>query len=227
MKRNLVNVLTRALLNVNRGQRVRSSSPTKVNVGAGLAVAPGWINIDGSLNSWVSRRPMWVRRVGYKVSGAREYYSWEFYNATLEENCFVFHDVNFGMPFEDSAVDFVYSSHFLEHLPKCDAARLLRDCFRILKPDGVIRVVVPDLEHAWTMYQTGEKDRMLHDFFFTATDTTFSQHRYAYDFELLSRGLRGAGFSKVERCGYQIGRTPDLCLLDNRAEYSLFVEAQK
>ena len=40
----------------------------------------------------------------------------------------------------------VYHSHLLEHFSKCDARKLLKECFRVLKTGGVIRIAVPDLE---------------------------------------------------------------------------------
>ena len=49
-------------------------------------------------------------------------------------------------PTDDSTVDFVYSSHFLEHLYRADAQRILRESFRVLKLGGTIRISVPDLE---------------------------------------------------------------------------------
>ncbi len=50
------------------------------------------------------------------------------------------------LPFDDSSIDIVYSSHVLEHFPKCFAPKFLQECYRILKKGGIIRVVVPDLE---------------------------------------------------------------------------------
>lgn len=55
-------------------------------------------------------------------------------------------DVRKGLPFADQAFDAVYCSHVLEHLPQQQAANLLRHMHRVLRPGGVIRVVVPDLE---------------------------------------------------------------------------------
>ena len=57
-----------------------------------------------------------------------------------------------GIPFPDNTFEFVYHSHLLEHLPKSKAAGVLKECCRVLKPGGVIRVVVPDLEHITRLY---------------------------------------------------------------------------
>jgi len=51
-----------------------------------------------------------------------------------------------GIPFPDESFDIVYHSHLLEHFTKPGAADFLKECLRVLKPGGVIRVAVPDLE---------------------------------------------------------------------------------
>jgi hypothetical protein len=66
---------------------------------------------------------------------------------------------------------------------------------------------------------------MLHDYFFTGEDNSFSKHRYAYHFEMLEKLCRTVGFSRVFRRDFRTGQTPDLEILDNRPEYSLYVEA--
>jgi ubiquinone/menaquinone biosynthesis C-methylase UbiE len=55
------------------------------------------------------------------------------------------HDVRKGLPFENNSLSAVYSSHMLEHLYFEEARRLLDECYRILEPRGVLRIVVPDL----------------------------------------------------------------------------------
>lgn len=57
-----------------------------------------------------------------------------------------------GVPLPDGAADFVYHSHVLEHLTRQDGERFLRECHRILKPGGVLRIAVPDLEDAAREY---------------------------------------------------------------------------
>ena len=55
-------------------------------------------------------------------------------------------DLRKGVPFPDNTFDAVYHSHFIEHLNRTEAGLLLKECFRVLKSDGIIRVAVPDLE---------------------------------------------------------------------------------
>ena len=57
-----------------------------------------------------------------------------------------------GVPFKSKSVDVVYHSHLLEHLVAEDGQILLEECFRVLKPKGILRVVVPDLESICKAY---------------------------------------------------------------------------
>lgn len=56
------------------------------------------------------------------------------------------HDLRKGIPFPDSVFDVVYHSHVLEHIDIDSAPVFLGECRRVLKKNGVMRVVVPDLE---------------------------------------------------------------------------------
>ncbi|TWT82872.1 hypothetical protein CA13_43350 [Planctomycetes bacterium CA13] len=62
------------------------------------------------------------------------------------------YDLRRGLPYEPKQFDAVYHSHVLEHLAPADAANMLRDCFRVLRPGGIVRVVVPNLEAIATAY---------------------------------------------------------------------------
>jgi predicted SAM-dependent methyltransferase len=61
-------------------------------------------------------------------------------------------DIRRGVPFESGTVDVCYSSHVLEHLRRDDAVRFIREQHRVLKRDGIIRIVVPDLERICRNY---------------------------------------------------------------------------
>lgn len=51
-----------------------------------------------------------------------------------------------GIPFEYESFDVVYHSHVLEHFSKHDGEKFIQECFRVLKPNGILRIAVPDLE---------------------------------------------------------------------------------
>jgi len=62
------------------------------------------------------------------------------------------HNLLEGFPFQDRSFTAVYSSHVLEHFPLPEAHFLLQESFRVLKPGGIIRIVVPDLENTCREY---------------------------------------------------------------------------
>jgi ubiquinone/menaquinone biosynthesis C-methylase UbiE len=60
-------------------------------------------------------------------------------------------------PYEDNSVDIIYTSHALEHLPWDRIDLVLKDCFRVLKPEGLFRIVLPDVDTMWKVLQSGSK----------------------------------------------------------------------
>lgn len=62
------------------------------------------------------------------------------------------HNICQGLPLPDESCDVVYNAALLEHLRHSDATDLLIECHRVLKPDGIIRVGVPDLEKICRIY---------------------------------------------------------------------------
>jgi SAM-dependent methyltransferase len=179
-------------LGITRLKRNRQIKPeqgmTKVNLGAGLIVAPGWYNIDGHMRTFFSTWPIFVLKLLYRViQTSNQQYTEEEYCRILKTNRFIHHDLKYGVPFPNGTVDFLYASHLLEHLHKDEAERLVREGFRVLKKGGVFRVCVPDLAYAFSLYQKGVKVRSLD----------------------------------------RQGKTPDIEILDNRPEETLFAEAFK
>jgi predicted SAM-dependent methyltransferase len=229
--RRIVETSTQLIGRLKRNQRKSipsQFSPVKVNLGCGLAVTAGWVNIDGSLNALVSTLPRPLYRLAYRLTGASRYYSEDEYCRLLRDHYFIHHDLAHSIPLANGVADFVYSSHFLEHLFRRDGENILAESFRVLKPGGTIRVVVPDLAYALSLYSAGEKEKMLLDNFFVEDDDSYyARHKYMYDFAMLDDALKRAGFHDIRRCEFRKGHAPDLASLDNRPDESLFVEATR
>jgi SAM-dependent methyltransferase len=71
-------------------------------------------------------------------------------------------DLRDGVPFPDRSFDVVYHSNFLEHLDRAAAPDFLRECLRVLRPDGLLRMVVPDLEQRARNYLTALEEIRVH-----------------------------------------------------------------
>ena len=62
------------------------------------------------------------------------------------------HDLSRGIPFPDNSVDVIFHSNMLEHLDREVAPEFLAEAFRVLKPGGIHRIVVPDFEQDCAKY---------------------------------------------------------------------------
>ncbi|MGK7931026.1 MAG: methyltransferase domain-containing protein [Microcystaceae cyanobacterium] len=71
---------------------------------------------------------------------------WVNVDLTSDSEDVIAYDIRRKLPYPDNYFDACYSSHVLEHLTKEEANYFLKECCRILKPNGIVRIVVPDLE---------------------------------------------------------------------------------
>jgi predicted SAM-dependent methyltransferase len=202
-----------------------STGTVKINIGSELTVAEGWINIDSGFYALISGFPDFIKKLAYQSTDAHLRFEEEEFISILKNHTFVFHNAENGLPFPSNSVQYIYSSHFLEHLYKDDAKKLLREAYRVLKPGGKIRLCIPDLHYAFSLYQKGNREQAL-AFFFDGVGYTYA-HRYMYDFESLRSILYEVGFDRVSRFSYKIGEVPDIEKLDNKPDETLYVEATK
>ena len=72
--------------------------------------------------------------------------SWINIDITSNFPMVISHNILKGLPFQPYTFDACYSSHVLEHLTQEQAKALLIECMRVLKSNGIVRLVVPDLE---------------------------------------------------------------------------------
>ena len=131
----------------------------------------------------------------------------------------VYLDVTKPFPFDNVLFDFISSEHLIEHLSWGDGRRMLLECYRVLKPGGIIRTATPDLGVLLGLYgPTATPDReqyikWITDCFLAGVDvykpqfainTAFCKrgHQFLYDGEILELALRRAGFEDITRCKY-------------------------
>lgn len=137
----------------------------------------------------------------------------------------------------------IHVEHYLEHLDPIDERPLfLAECLRCLKPDGVLRIIVPDaelyvrayLEPGWEMLnEIGCGGKTPEDVFnckIEVLNLVFIQgweHYAGYDADSLSQALQSAGFTRIYRCDWQSGNFPGGCIdREQHRPYSLYFEAR-
>jgi len=116
----------------------------KLNLGCGSQVLDGWINVDYSKGALFTKMPFF-RALNKKL---------RLFDLDWNENIY-FHDLTKAFPWADSTIDIVYSSHTLEHFSRNDGRRFIAECHRVLRKDGILRIVVPDLRHIVIEYIEG------------------------------------------------------------------------
>jgi predicted SAM-dependent methyltransferase len=116
-------------------------------------------------------------------------------------------DVRNGLPFPADYADSIYSTHMFEHFYPDELQQLLKECFRVLKPGGGIRLIVPSLTNAIVAYAQKRHEWFYDDYprHFDSLGGRFSnfvfcdgQHRTAFDLSYLEEVLCAAGFREVE-----------------------------
>jgi len=116
----------------------------KLNLGCGPQVPEGWINVDYALGARFTKIPFF-RAFNKKV---------KLFNLDWNEKIYL-HNLTKKFPWSDSSTDIVYSSHTLEHFSKEEGRRFLSECYRVLRKNGIIRIVVPDLRKDVIEYMEG------------------------------------------------------------------------
>ncbi len=119
-------------------------------------------------------------------------------------------DVTRGLPFKD--VTLIFAEHFIEHIAYPDALKLLRECRRVLRDDGVLRLSTPNLDWVWvTHYRLGMSDTEEVQACF-ALNRAFRGwgHQFLYNERTLHATLADAGFASVVRCQYGESSHADL-----------------
>lgn len=208
----------------------------KLNLGCGPIQPQGWENVDGSQRAWVASRLSWLDRLMVRL---KLWPPTEFSGRTGFANLLK------RLHWPDSSVHCLYLGEVLEHFTPEHAIRLLSECFRILKPAGVIRVRVPDNVRFWRNYLkefdevyakpreawSDDHSRWVEMFFrdISVRRRWFGSlghyHKWMYDEISLVRTLQRVGFVAVERRKFLDSAIPDVKEVETHED--LTVEGSK
>jgi len=147
-------------------------------------------------------------------------------------------DVRQGLPWPENGVDLLLASHFLEHLTRQEGEAFLKECLHVLKPNGLIRLVVPDAGLITEKYLAGEvmEYRWVNvgvekakDHAEALWELLFSGHKTAYNLEALEKLLERVGFKAIGKMPYNRSQseTMQTQTIGMYPSLSLFVEARK
>ncbi|MDD3083680.1 MAG: methyltransferase domain-containing protein [Candidatus ainarchaeum sp.] len=105
------------------------------------------------------------------------------------------------LPFSDNKFETVFSRFFLEHLFRKDALIALKEMHRILKPNGILEIIVPNLKYFCKLFleEEGQKKEWALNKIYGFENYKEDHHYFGYDEEVLSNILIKIGFSNVKR----------------------------
>ena len=180
-----------------------------LNVGSGPEVHEGWLSIDGSWQAWLAAHPA-AAALAAVVAG-RQVGHWP--------RGILCRDVRTGLGVADNSAAVIYSSHFIEHLTRDEAVTFLEECRRALTPNGICRIVTPDLRALAGRYlrqpPSEAADRFMASTLLVPAEpaprawlrwyrsrTAFETHKWLYDATSLSVAMSSVAFRDVRPCEY-------------------------
>jgi predicted SAM-dependent methyltransferase len=170
----------------------------KVQFGCGRSIEDGFLNVDGDFR-WLS--PDMRNDIVYNY-------------VDRASPKLLQHDLRERMPEALREVEVIYHCHFLEHLPIDLGAIFLTQCYRLLAPGGVMRLVVPDFELWCKKYVAKDKDYFqwykrsylgVDNPYYVTNGQIFTGmlynwgHVMAYDYETLVHLLKSIGFINISQ----------------------------
>lgn len=171
-----------------------------VNFGCGTSSPSGWLNYDSSPVLFMQRIP---------------FFSF-FFNRLLSPRYppnIQYGNILKGLNIPPSSVDFVYSSHVIEHLTFSQSLICFNKVYKMLKPGGVFRAVMPDLTTSINTYINSTSATPSVDFMketllgqsstpvsprqYLSNIFSSPSHKWLWDYKSVSHYLHCSGFSSV------------------------------
>jgi len=194
-----------------------------INYGCGPSAPKEWTNYDVSPTLRIQKTPI----IGTLIKSHL--------NIRFPENV-KYGNIIKGLPEKENSCSGAYCSHTLEHLTYVDCIKALKNTYKILKPGGVFRCVLPDLEAYTKQYildlekgnvnansefmkksylglqnkPLGWKEKLSFSF-------GNSKHLWMWDHLSLTNLLREVGFIKIRNCKFN----------DSEDDMFKFVEEEK
>lgn len=195
-----------------------------VQYGCGFCAPDGWLNFDASPTLRFERLSL-IGRLYTKNS--RRFPSNVRYG-----------DIRRGLPLPDACCTGIYASHVLEHLSLRDFEQALVETYRILRPNGTFRLVVPDLHVLAERYVERARggDPLASITFMTAAHLGLAErkqglgglltewlgnarHLSMWDFSSLRHALKRVGFTDIRRATFNDSDDPAFLAVEDPGRF--------
>jgi predicted SAM-dependent methyltransferase len=210
-----------------------------VQYGSGSNAIDYWENFDASPTLFIQNIPF----IGKLLR--------PYLNCIFEKNV-MYGDIVKGLPVSENSVDGLFCSHTLEHLSYCDFSVALNNSFNYLKPNGVFRMILPDLENYIEEYQKLikspdplikstaaiqfnkgtfmglERSRSTMKFRLTEAFSN-NRHQWMWDYPSISAALSDHGFIDIRKFELGVSTDPMFLLPEKKYQFhhAIAVECRK
>jgi hypothetical protein len=220
-------------------RRYQMANEIRVNVGCGATPTEGWLNFDNSWSVLLGRLPDVAKRLHHVGLVSSERLN---FIEVSHRGKVAWADSRKRIPIARESASVVYSSHMLEHLDGEEARSFLREAFRVLKPSGILRIVVPDLRLLVDTYLAdGDADSFVRRTHLASPRPKGFRglvqsvlvgprhHAWMYDGSALAKLISECGFvdPKILPPGHTTIPEPGSLNLREREDESLYLEARK
>jgi len=221
---------------------MKKTRKTKLNLGSGPNGLDDWLNYDYGLLPLLSKITS-LRHLLINLKLLPSTYNLDWPEIKL---------VNIGQrfPLANRSIKYIYCSHVIEHFHRWQALKILKESHRVLRRNGVIRIVIPDIQKmcknylkdlssknknirpgrnfCWRLWGY-EKDIQPQNLIGKISRLFIRDHLWHYDEREISLLFKEAGFLKIKICQFRQGITPDIEKLDLEyyQDHSLYIEAVK
>lgn len=142
-------------------------------------------------------------------------------------------DATKTFPLPDESFDYVFSEHQLEHIAYSEGVAMLRECRRILRPGGKVRLAVPSLDRLVELVKPTRTDlqeryiRYSSECFWPSVESPgpcfafnsafmYWGHKFIYDEATLRYTLEATGFTQIQFFGPGASNDPNLTGIETR-----------
>lgn len=163
-------------------------------------------------------------------------YLHDWINVDLDAPCADIHaDLRYPLPYDDASIDFIFNEHFIEHLTRDEGIRFLKECFRVLRPSGILRLSTPDLRWLIAQYIAGRLNEWHNVGWAPQTLCQMMNegmrlwgHQFLYDLRELIEVFFIAGFTDIVGAAHHSSTHSELIGLECRPFHQeLIVEARR
>jgi SAM-dependent methyltransferase len=204
-----------------------------VHYGCGLTAPRQWTNFDSSPTLRIQKTPV----IGALLKSSLNVK----FPASVK-----YGDIVKGLPVKDNSCDGIFCSHVLEHLSLNDFRTALANTYKILKPGGIFRCVVPDLEVIARSYIKGlEMNKENASISFIGNNSLLgtverpkgfkglatniygnARHLWMWDKYSLAAELKNAGFIKIREAAFNDSEEPAFKLVEEKYRFTDAVSLQ-